>query len=74
MTDSTVRMKVLGERDGRTFVGPTGSVKYDSAYKGLMVNLDGGHQMIIDGKTLSRDLGLKLTPLSMENSRNGMSR
>lgn len=67
-TMSNVRMKVLGEsEDGkRTFVGPMGSVEYDARYKGLKINLDSQHMTIIDGQTLSRDLGIKIVPQSLD--------
>ena len=72
--DSTVRMKVIGKRNGRIFVGPTGSVKYDPVYKGLQIHLDDKHVSIIDGETLSRNLGLKLIPLALERNTPALSR
>lgn len=71
---SKVRMKVLGEsEDGkRTFVGPMGSVEYDARYKGLKINLDSQHMTIIDGPTLSKELGIRIVPQSLE--KNSLSR
>ncbi|MBY0316358.1 MAG: hypothetical protein K2Q26_12600 [Bdellovibrionales bacterium] len=66
--DSKVRLKVLGERDGKVFVGPKGPINYDSRYKGLKINLDDQHVSVIDGPTLNRQLGIKITPQSLEKS------
>lgn len=65
---SKARMKVLGEsEDGkRVFVGPMGSVEYDARYKGLKINLDSQHMTIIDGQTLSKELGIKIVPQSLD--------
>ncbi|MGE3682704.1 MAG: hypothetical protein AB7G93_13345 [Bdellovibrionales bacterium] len=65
---SKARMRVLGERDGRVFVGPSGSVKYDGTVKGLVVNLDDKHTMVVDSQTLSKELGIKISPLAMEKN------
>ena len=72
--ESTARMKVLGKREGRIFVGPTGAVKYDPGYKGLQIHLDDKHVTIIDGRTLSRDVGLKIVPLSLDRRRDELTR
>jgi hypothetical protein len=63
---STARMRLLGERDGRVFVGPSGSVKYDGSLRGLIVNLDDKHTLMIDSETLSKKLGIKISPIAME--------
>lgn len=65
---STARMKFLGERNGRTFVGPSGSVKFDGSLRGFVVNLDDKHTMILDGQTLSKELGLKAAPIALEKN------
>lgn len=72
--DSKVRLKVIGEseglkgQEGKIFVGPKGSIKYDSRYKGLVVHLDDQCVSVIDGPTLNRRLGIKITPHSLEKS------
>lgn len=74
--DSKVRLKVLGERegeglgknDGKVFVAPTGSINYDSRYKGLVIHLDDQHVSVIDGPTLNRKLGIKITPQILDKS------
>ena len=80
--DSKVRLKVLGERegkslggqDGRIFVGPKGTIKYDSRYKGLVVHLDDQCVSVIDGPTLNRRLGIKITPHSLEKQSYSLAR
>lgn len=70
---SPARMRVLGEREGRTFVAPTGSVKYDGTVRGLVVNLDDKHMTIVDSQMLSKELGLTVSPIAMEKNL-GLSR
>ncbi len=72
--DSKVRLKVLGERDGKVFVGPKGAINYDSRYKGLVVNLDDQCVSVIDGPTLNRRLGIKVTPHSLEKQSYSLAR
>lgn len=67
---SNVRLKVLGERDGRKFLGPTGAAKYDGAYKGFVINLDDKHTTVLDAEMLSKELGIVVSPIDMEKSRN----
>jgi len=71
---STARMKSMGERDGRTFVGATGSVKYDGSIRGLVVNLDDKHVTLVDSEFLSKELGLTVSPIAMEKNTKGLSR
>lgn len=65
---STARMRLLGERDGRVFVGPSGSVKYDGSVRGFIVNLDDKHSLVVDSEILSRELGIKVSPIAMEKN------
>ncbi len=65
---SNARLRILGERDGRTFLGPTGAVKYDGSYRGLVVNLDDKHMTIVDSAMLSKELGLTVSPIAMEKN------
>lgn len=71
---SMARMRVMGEREGRTFVGATGSVKYDGSVRGLVVNLDDKHMTIVDSEALSKELGITVSPIAMEKKDIGLSR
>ena len=71
---STARMRHMGEKNGHIFVGPTGSAKYDGSVRGLVVNLDDKHTVIIDSETLSKELGIKVMPLAMEKQSVGIGR
>jgi hypothetical protein len=66
LEQSSVRLKKLGERDGHMFVGPTGSVKFSSALRGLEIQLDDKHTTVIDAQALSKQLGLKMSPIAQE--------
>ncbi len=74
MEKSTARMRVLGNGEGRTFVAPTGSVKYDGGVRGFVVNLDDKHVTIVDSEVLSKKLGLTVSPIAMEKRTVGLSR
>lgn len=65
---STARMRFLGERDGRVFMGPSGAVKYDGSVRGFVVNLDDKHSLVVDSEILSREVGVKVSPLAMEKN------
>ncbi|OYZ24108.1 MAG: hypothetical protein B7Y39_02600 [Bdellovibrio sp. 28-41-41] len=71
---STARMKSMGAREGRTFVGATGSVKYDGSIRGLVVNLDDKHVTYLDSEVLSKELGITVSPIAMEKNTKGLSR
>lgn len=70
---STARLRLMGERDGRVFVGATGAVKYDGSYRGLVINLDDKHMTVVDSEMLSKHLGITVSPIAMEKNL-GMSR
>ena len=65
---SNARLRVLGERDGRIFLGATGAVKYDGSYRGLVVNLDDKNMTIVDSEMLSKELGISVNPIVMEKN------
>lgn len=65
---SNARMKLMGEGDGRTFVGVTGQVKYNGSFRGLVVNLDDKHVTIVDSQVLSKELGITVNPIAMERN------
>ena len=65
---SNARMKLLGERGGRVFVGATGAVKYDGSIRGLVINLDDKHTAVVDSQMLSKELGITVSPIAMEKS------
>lgn len=65
---SSARMRLMGERDGRMFLGATGSVKYDGSYRGLVINLDDKHMTIVDSEMLSKRLGITINPIAMEKN------
>lgn len=71
---SNARMKVMGEREGRTFVGATGAVKYDGSVRGLVVNLDDKHFTVVDSEVLSKELGISVSPIGIEKKEIGLSR
>lgn len=71
---SQARMKLLGERDGRTFLGVSGSVKFDGSTKGLMINLDDKHMTIVDSEVLSKELGIAVRPVGREKEDVGIGR
>ena len=65
---SNARLRLMGERDGRKFLGATGAVKYDGSYRGLVVNLDDKHMTIVDSEMLSKHLGISMNPIAMEKN------
>lgn len=71
---SNARLRPMGEGDGRTFVGVTGSVKYDGSTRGLIINLDDKHVVALDSEVLSKELGITVVPLTIEERNIGLSR
>lgn len=65
---STARLRLMGERDGRMFLGATGAVKYDGSYRGLVINLDDKHMTVVDSEMLSKNLGITVNPIAMEKN------
>ena len=66
---SKARMLYMGERDGHTFVGVSGKVKYEGNVRGLVINLDDKHMTILDSEVLSKELGITVSPIVMERER-----